>query len=369
MKIGFDAKRIFHNDTGLGNYGRTLVAAMQRLYPEHDYHLFTPSISTHDYAAPFTDSSKYTIHTSGAWPSSLWRSYRTPAIAKQLELDLYHGLSHELPLVRMPRSTASIVTFHDLIYEIYPHLFAPADLKMYRYKYRKSAALADHIVSISDSTSQDLQRIYGVSPTKISTVYQSYNPVLGQQDDDRLPATRDYYLYVGSIIPRKGLLQIVQAYEMIPPAGRLPLRVVGQGGDYLEQVKGYIRKQALESYFTFMGSVANDALADLYYHARGLILPSIYEGFGIPVIEALSQGTPVITSEVSSLPEAAGPGGLLIDPRNPAMIAHAMQQLTRDDDLCKQIGQLGRTYVETTFDLDQVTHQMMQLYHYVLSSK
>lgn len=365
LKIGIDAKRIFHNDTGLGNYSRTLVRNLAAQYPIHTYYLFTPTISDHGYASEFLQSDKYEVITSSAWPNSIWRTFRIPRIVDRLGLDIYHGLSHELPLTALPKRTKSIVTFHDLIYEVYPDLFKRVDQKTYSTKYRKSAKLADHIIAISQSTSKDLQRLYGISANAISVCYQSCNEAYLL--DDRPHYQGDYLLYVGSIIRRKGLLQIAQALELLQPSERMMIKVVGSGGEYLGRVKDFIRVSGLEDWFDFVGHVDNADLIDIYYHARALLLPSIYEGFGIPIIEALAVATPVITSETSSLPEAAGPGGLLVDPKNPQLISQAIRIMIKETATVERLAQAGRQYVQERFTARGTTNRLMEVYKSVLA--
>lgn len=365
MRIGFDAKRIFHNNTGLGNYSRTLVTNMVNTYPDVDYHLFTPSISNHDYALDFLDRNRYTIHTSGSYPGPLWRSWWSTNAISKADLDIYHGLSQELPLRRVKGQTKTVVTMHDLIADLFPDQFSMWDGRSYRYKYRKSCKIADHIIAISQSTADDIQRIYGEQAAKITTIYQSCAREFWQSKTPKSEAG-DYFLYVGSVIPRKGLINILLAYELIPEHDRLPLKIVGGGGDYLYQAKEFVAENTLSGLVTFMGNVNNSDLTDLYRKARALVLPSIYEGFGIPVIESLSQGTPVITSDRSSLPEAGGPGALLVDPGNPTVIAQAMQALASNPSHAMELGLAGQSYVKETFDGQNLSHQLMELYRTII---
>jgi glycosyltransferase involved in cell wall biosynthesis len=366
LKIGFEAKRIFHNSTGLGNYSRTLVTNLVDLYPEHEYHLFTPTVGDNAYAQPFLEDRRYHIHTSSVWPPSVWRTYIISRKITKLGLDIYHGLSHELPIGHIARPAQTVLTFHDLIYEIYPDHFKKVDQKLYASKYRRSAKLANHIISISESTAADLSRIYGIDRDKMTVCYQTCAEVYLNYPS--APYIGDYLLYVGSIIKRKGLLQIAQAMDLLPEHQRMIVKVVGSGSDYLAGVKAFIADHDLEPWFEFLGSLPNDALPDLYHQARALLLPSIYEGFGIPIVESLAVGTPVLTSHVSSLPEAAGPGALLVDPSNPLMISEAMRQLTTDTDLVSQLGQAGKRYVRDTFDRVKTTAAVMDVYQRLVSN-
>lgn len=364
MKIGFDAKRLFHNDTGLGNYSRTLVRNLVQFYPENEYHLFTPSVKEGPAFDFFLDTNRFHIHTCQGGVKAVWRSIGIPKLLDEKQIDIYHGLSHELPLKRPKGNTRYIVSFHDMIYEVYPHLFPFFDRKMYQLKYKRSAQSADKIISISHSTARDLKKWYKISSEKISTVYQScHSAFLNASVPD---SKEDYFLYVGSIIPRKGLLEIARAYAKLPEAYRLPIKIVGGGQKYRREVQAFVQEQQLSSYFDFLGKIENHQLIDLYRHAKALILPSMYEGFGIPIIEALSQATPCITSNISSLPEAAGPGGILIDPKNPDAIGKAMMTLIDFPEKGRALGKKGQAYVQQTFNAEITTRQLHDVYREVL---
>lgn len=367
MRIGYDAKRLFHNFTGLGNYSRTLVRNLATHYPNLDIHLFTPSIPDHCETQWFLDQANITIHTARG-QRNLWRSFGISQDIERLDLELYHGLSHELPLRRPRSATRMLVTFHDLIYEIYPKQFGLWDRNMYRYKYRRSAHMADHIIAISESTKNDLHLRYNVEPKRMTTVYQSCHPSFLAPPAPQ-KTERDYILYVGSIIPRKGLLQIAQAYTLLPSAARPSIRIIGGGGRYMEEVKNYIQQNGLTDHFHFLGKVPNTDLIDHYRHAKALLLPSIYEGFGIPVIEALSQETPVITSDVSSLPEALGPGGLRVDPHSPQAIADAIKHLVNHPEQSKIYGQEGRRHVLDRFSAKATSAALMNVYESLIAKR
>lgn len=365
LVIAFDAKRLFHNYTGLGNYSRTLVRNLQANFPEHSYHLFTPSIKYNEETAYFLDNSKFTIHNPKNW-SPLWRTY---GMSKQINLlrpDIFHGLSHEIPF-GLHRGIKSVVTFHDLIYERYPEQFGWWDRTLYGWKYQSAAQRADHIIAISESTSQDLQKMYHIDATKIQVIYQSchdrfQSDSLDQESPASLANLKDYFLYVGSIIERKGLLQCILAYALLPTKDRKPFVVIGNGDKkYLSKVKDLIKYYKLENSFHFIQKISNPDLISVYDKSFCLVYPSIYEGFGIPVIESLFRKKPVITSDLSSLPEAAGPGAVLVDPFSPNDIAQAMIWL-QEADTYTSLSNKGYEYVSAHFSSAATAQQLMNFY-------
>jgi glycosyltransferase involved in cell wall biosynthesis len=362
LKIGFDAKRLFHNNTGLGNYARTMVKQLYESYPENEYHLFTPEISTNSYVTYFTEKNFF-IHTKPKWLSSgLWRTAGMSKTINALNLDIFHGLSHEIPYFIKPE-TKTVVTMHDLIFEIKPHLFSSVDRILYKIKYRSSCQRADHIIAISNQTKTDLDIHYKVGH-KTTCHYQSCSEIFQQQNSIG-DAPKKHFLYVGTINERKGLLQIIKAYASLEPQFQIPFVVVGEGGEYKNKVIQEIHKNKLENHFTFKGNIENDELLKYYDECLCLLLPSIYEGFGIPVIESLFRKRPVITSYVSSLPEACGPGGLLIDPLNPTNIAVAMQKMF-DETLWDRLSQLGHQYAINNFSKESSTQKLMSIYQQLI---
>ncbi len=366
LVIAFDAKRLFNNFTGLGNYSRTLLKNLEHFYPQNEYHLFTPKITKNKETEFFIDHPAFTVHTPDRF-SPFWRTYGMSAQINALKPDIFHGLSHEIPF-GIDKDILKLITFHDLIYEKFPDQFNLTDRLMYKWKYQSSAKRADHIITISESTKNDLKELYRIPQENISIVYQSCNEVFQKGDFSEFPADSilkklaPYYLYVGSIIERKGLLQTVIAYSELPSQYRKPFIVVGLGDKpYIKKVKDLIRYYQLEDRFHFINSIQNHELLALYDHCFTLIYPSVYEGFGIPVIECLFRNKPVITSELSSLPEAAGRGAILVNPYSPDSICQAMIGL-HDENLYNHLVSDGWKHVVSHFSSENTAENMMKLY-------
>lgn len=368
LKIGFDAKRLFHNHTGLGNYSRTLVRDLQRLYPEHEYHLFTPRISDHVEVKYFLDTNKFIIHTYEGKFSSYWRSYSIAGDINALELDIYHGLSHELPLNSNRINAKTIVTFHDLIYEYFVEQFGFWDRYLYKKKYRYSAQHADRVIAISNSTKKDLQQLYNVSANKISVVYQSCNPAFYNSPKSDT-VENNYLLYVGSLIERKSFMLIVDAMNIIPVDKRMKVKVVGKGGVYAELVRKRIQELNLNKYFEFLDHIDNEDLLSLYDNAIAMVYPSLYEGFGIPLIESLYRDTPVITTSASSLPEAGGSGAIYIEPGDIEALSKAMLEITSNNEMRNELSMKGKAYVSKKFTAEISAKNMMAVYHHIMLNK
>jgi glycosyltransferase involved in cell wall biosynthesis len=375
MNIGFDAKRAFHNTTGLGNYSRTLIAGLAQYYPQHHYFLFNPKPSEKFPKPGFENV--HEILPSGFFSkklSSLWRSKWVTDDLQKLNINLYHGLSHEVPVGISSTAIPSVVTIHDLIFERYPGQFNKIDVQIYRKKFRYACTHASRIIAISEQTRKDIVEIYGIDANKIDVCYQSCDPVFSQQVNEKekqlvrekyqLPPS--FFLYVGSIIERKNLLTICKALHLMRDQLSVPLVVIGDGKAYKNEVKNYISQHNLSGRIIFLSEVKPAdknirTLAAIYQMALALVYPSFFEGFGIPVLEALWSRVPVITSSASCLPETGGDAALYVDPSSPEQIAEAMQRVYKDEELRKQMMAKGLLHAQN-FTLQKCTGEVMEVY-------
>jgi glycosyltransferase involved in cell wall biosynthesis len=353
IRVGFDAKRLFNNNTGLGNYSRTLVRSLHEYYPDNEYVLFTPRVTQGSLTSYFTSGS-FELHSPGAMPGWLWRSLLMNKDINKADLDIYHGLSHELPVGIHKTNTCSIVTIHDIIYRFHPEDFPLVDRKIYDYKFRYACEHSDRIIAVSQSTKADIIMHYGIAEEKISVVYQSCSESFKQGVTEEIIEStikkynlpKQFLLYVGTVNERKNLMAAVKAVGMLKDTLKLPLLVVGSGTAYKQKVADYVKKNNLESKVIFAPYVQNEDLPAIYHRARIMVFPSRYEGFGIPVIEALYSRTPVITSRMSSLPEAAGPGAHYIDPDDPSTIADGIVKILTSPEYYKQLITNGYNHVQ-----------------------
>lgn len=372
--LAFDAKRLFTNFTGLGNYSRTLVRNLSEYYPDHAYFLLTPRVVRNAETQFFLSSPAFSVHQPTTSRSVLWRSRGMKRDWKRHQIDLYHGLSHEIPFGAQRTGIPTVVTIHDLIFKHYPSQYAWVDRQVYDRKYRYACQRADLIIAISEQTKKDIIQFYGVDPARIEVIYQACSERFLQKRSQktieevltRYQLPSEYNLYVGSIIERKNLLGILQAYRQLPETARIPLAIVGAGDrTYTEQVQRYARDHQLQSYLYWLRPDSED-LPALYQQARLFLYPSFYEGFGIPIIEALFSETPVITSNRSSLPEAAGPSSQFVDPESPEAISSAIERLLQDTDQRNAAIQTGRAHAEQ-FRGEPLSHQLMNVYDRLLS--
>ena len=373
MIIGFDAKRIVRNRTGLGSYARTLVNDLAqredlqlRLYapdaghddlrsqvPERENLCYCYPSSLTSHLSPFTSLSK-----------SYWRSR---GIVSQLQRDgiqLYHGLSGELPMGISRSGIKSIVTIHDLIFLRHPEFYHWIDTKIYAWKFRQTVREADHIIAISECTKRDIMELGNVDERKISVVYQSYAPHFKNLNSLPSPlSSRKYILNVGTIERRKNILLAVKALALLP--ADLSLVIIGRHTPYADEVKAYAEKHHLADRVIMLHGINNEQLPPYYANAETFVYPSVYEGFGIPIIEAISSGLPVVACTGSCLEEAGGPDTLYVAPNDVQGMAAGILQTLRGTAGREQRILRSQDYIRR-FEGSDVAAQVADIYQRLL---
>ena len=232
-------------------------------------------------------------------------------------------------------------------------------------KWQYACNHADRIICISECTRRDVLEFYNVPEHKVEVVYQPVSPIY--YEPMKREEVSPYMLYVGAINSRKNLMGIVKAMELMPKDLQIPLVVVGGGGSYKQQVKQYIAEKGMEKLFVWPDMVYSTELQRLYTNAQLFVYPSFYEGFGLPVVEALLSSCPVVTSNVSSLPEAGGPFSQQADPNSPEDICAKMVSLLTDTELRQKSIEGGRTYAMETFAPKRLARQLMGVYEKVMN--
>ena len=336
MNIGFDAKRVFHNATGLGNYSRDVLRVLALARPEHAYFAYTPSPGK----MPFeVQGGRLEVRgPRGALGRAIPALWRTRGIVGDLRADgvrLFHGLSNELPLGLERSGVASVVTIHDLIFERFPDLYPPIDRRIYAIKARSAVRRADVVVAVSEQTKRDLVEIYRVDPARIRVVHQTCHeafrtPVPEARLRDvaaRLSLPPRFLLAVGTIERRKNLLLALRALEQLPGVF---LVAVGRPTPYAAELVSFARARGLSDRVRLLSGISTPDLAAMYRLATVALYPSLFEGFGIPIVEALFSGTPVVTTKGGCFAEAGGPGSAYVDPHDADGLRDVIARLLDD---------------------------------------
>ncbi|HAC22060.1 MAG TPA: glycosyltransferase family 1 protein [Porphyromonadaceae bacterium] len=372
MRIAFDAKRATHNRTGLGNYSRFILNTLAKYNPENEYLLYTPSLGKSDLRSKVSKHESIVFkYPNGFWNKigmkSIWRSYGVTFALNKEPMDIYHGLSNEIPFGLKKNKIKSIVTIHDLIFIRYPEYYKPIDRMIYNFKFKKACQKADHIIAVSEMTKKDIVKYYNIDENKISVVYQGCDASFKKIVPDSFKETIRYkynlpdkfILSVGTIESRKNLLLAVKALKNTKQKHHLV--AIGKPTPYLEQVKKYIHTNGLEDQVTFLHDVPFTDLPAIYQMANIFVYPSFFEGFGIPIIEALYSGIPVIAATGSCLEEAGGPDSLYVDPLNDKELSALIDRISENPTLRESMIQNGFQYVKQ-FEPENIISKLENIY-------
>ncbi len=366
MTIGFDAKRAFLNATGLGNYSRTIIQNMCTTYPDYSFYAFTPKAQQNIYFESLAFFDNLEILTAPKFmPKSMWRSWGIVNNIQEKDLDVYHGLSNELPINAHKMSCKKLVTIHDLIFESHPQYYKPIDRKIYHYKFKNACQIADTIIATSLYTKNAIENTYKINPSKIQVLYQDAPAIFKHEYSStqleyvkqkyQLP---DYFiLQVGTIEERKNAKDTILALKH--SKFDLPLVIVGRATDYQKELEAIIAQEQLSQRVVFLHRVGFYDLPLIYKQALAFIYPSKVEGFGIPILEALYTGVPVVAASGSCLEEPGGKLALYYTPNQPEALAHQIDEIISgsyelDPEALQQHLQ--------QFDQKLLTQQLMNLY-------
>ena len=375
IKIGLDAKRIVRNGTGLGSYGRTLandLAAIDGL----DLLLYAPDKGREDLRGQVPERQNlHYRYPNGLYSLSFCKSvWRTRGIAAQAQKDgvqVFHGLSGELPVGIRKRGVKTVVTIHDLIFMRHPEYYNSIDVKIYTRKFRHALREADRIVAISECTKRDICELGDVEAERVDVIYQSCAKRFSDIPTDRgLWQVRNkyglpdrYILNVGSIEQRKNVLLAVKALHRLPDD--VALVIVGRHTPYADEVGQYVKENGLCGRVLMLNGVPDEDLPALYRMADAFVYPSRYEGFGIPIIEAIRLGLPVVACTGSCLEEAGGPDSLYVGPDDDEAMAHAISQVLYGVEGRERRIELSQAYVER-FENTGAAQRFADLYREIL---
>ena len=366
MRFGYDAKRAFHNFSGLGNYSRDMIRILSNQFPDQYYILYNPKPSKLDW---IKESEHLKIHypKSKLWKtfSSLWRQRAVSNQIKEDKIDLYHGLSGEIPRGIDRSKTKVVVTIHDLIFMRFPELYKPVDRKIYFSKVNSAVQNSDVIITISKQTKNDIIHFFQTDESKIKVHYQGCNPEFKKQYSlstknnlrERFNLPEKFILNVGTLEKRKNILSILQAIKDLS----YHLVLVGKPTKYFNDLKAFIDENHMEQRIHFVHGLQMKELAALYQAATLFCYPSVFEGFGIPIIESLFSKTAVITSSGSCFEEAGGPGSVYVKAGDISHLRNEISDLMENEIRRHRIEELGYAFVQK-FNDENVGNGMMKIY-------
>lgn len=371
MKIGFDAKRFFNNFTGLGNYSRFVVDALSKFAPENEYLLYSPRVNNHAEITQLLSRSNIKVITPPSryrFFSSLWRTWGISKEPSVKTLNLFHGLSQELP-INLPPTVKKIVTVHDLIFIRSPKLYNPVDVAIYKSKVKAACRNADKILATSQQTAADIIDFLKIDPTKIEVVYQGchanfkkkFSPIEIDAIKVKYSLPQKYILNVGTIEERKNVLILVKALALLPKELRWHVVIVGRATAYKKQVVDQAHQLGVTDWVIFLHNIPFEHLPLIYQGAEVFVYPSLFEGFGIPLVEALESSVPVITSSGSCFSEAAGPGAIYVNPLSEEELVFHLKRVLKDDELRQQMIITGTKHL-AHFEPDVISKNLNRIY-------
>ncbi|AKM82182.1 TPA: glycosyltransferase family 1 protein [Candidatus Berkelbacteria bacterium] len=358
MRIAIDTQTILGQKSGFGFYVKNLVENLNKIDPENEYILIAPDTDK-DFSTP---------------QRFIWDQFRFPKRARKAKVDILHQPCFSAPILYRGKI---IVTIHDIISIKFPENLPLASRLFYSkwmpFSYRK----ADMIIVDSEHTKKDIVEYLNIAPEKIRVMYwavsHDFRPIFDlQQVEDvkkKYNTGEKYFIHVGTLEPRKNLPFLVRVYASAVKEGiKENLVIVGKKGWYYDDLFSLVGKLELSSKVIFTGYAEDKDIPALYSGATALTFPSLYEGFGFPPLEAMACGTPVISSNTSSLPEVVGEAGMLLPPHGSKGWTDAMVKLSSDVNLCKELSEKGLEQA-SKFSWEETAKKTVEVYKEVFNAK
>ncbi|MFQ5812563.1 MAG: glycosyltransferase family 4 protein [Anaerolineae bacterium] len=371
MRIGIDARLVYYSQAGITQYTLRLIQGLAESGGK-------PRDRENEFIILQSRKDKHIIVDKPNFKRvPLWTPshHRLEQFTLRFEisglgLDVLHSPDF-IPPFR--RNCKSVITIHDLAFLLYPHFLTKESARYYG-QIDEAVKRTDHIIADSESTKQDTIRLLGVPEHKITVIYLSASPIyrpvndqaILEQTKSKYHITSDFILFVSTVEPRKNLPALLKAYRQLLDSykAEVKLVVVGRRGWLSEEVLALVDELKLTNDVLFLGRVPVEDLLHLYNAAQLLVQPSFYEGFGLPPLEAMACGTPVVVSNVSSLPEVVGDAGLLVDPEDVSELTVAIWRVLTDQALRAELIAKGLKRAQC-FSWEKTALQTLELYRRV----
>lgn len=335
MKIGFDAKRAYYNTSGLGNYSRGVIQALNTYYPNVEQHLFAPLKNQ----VPYSEIQNLGMNHFFKGPfKNFARIFGTSTLGIKNQLDIFHGLSNEIPSGLQKASIKSVVTVHDLIFLKFPEYYSSFDRKIYLAKTKYAVKNADLIITTSEQTKQDLETHFKVG-AKCTTIYQHISQFTDNQTENSI-IIEDYILYISSFEQRKNHLNLLKGFLEVKDSISANLVLIGRKKNTATEVEEFIKKHELQNRIKIIYNADSVLLKQYLKKAKCFIYPSFYEGFGIPLLEAMQFQLPIACSKINVFEELAQQFAHYFDPNSPKSIGNAITQLDSQQKLTNRNAEL-----------------------------
>ncbi len=374
VRIGIDATALPLQRTGVANYVFGLLGGLAAVDREHAYVVFAKRAHIAQLGIDRPNFQFVPIDLPSRGLRLAWEQAVLPRHTRTHRLDVLHSPHYTMPLRRAARA---VVTFCDMTFLLYPELHQAVKRAYFPAMMRWSARHADRLITISESTRDDLARLWGVDPGRMTAIPLAAGAEYRPAAPEAIAAAcarhglrpGGYVVYVGVLEPRKNVDALVAAFGLAAERLQgLDLVIAGKRGWMYDRIFAQVEALGLAHRVRFTGYVAQADLPGLYGGARLLVYPSRYEGFGLPVLEAMACGVPVVTTNVSSMPEVAGDAALLVDPDDVAGLAAAIVRLVDDPALARELARRGRERA-AGFSWERCAEETRRVYEQVGSSR
>jgi glycosyltransferase involved in cell wall biosynthesis len=364
VRIGIDARKL--HDFGIGTYIRNLLRQLARLDTETEYVLFC---RREDRPVLATLGENFRPVPETASNYSFTEQLKIPLALRRERVTLFHAPHYVLPPLVPCRS---VVTIHDCIHLMFPQYLPNRFALRYAHSsIRLASRRAARVFTVSESSKRDILRFVDIPPEKIHVIYNAYDERFGiepREEDvirvrERFQLQDEFVLYAGNVKPHKNLERLIEAFQLVRSRGldRLKLVLIGDEISKYSALRRAVHRHQLHQSVRFLGYLPEQTLAVMYRLAGAFVFPSLYEGFGLPPLEAMASGTPVVTSNVSSLPEVAGDAAVLVDPYDQAAIADGIFQVLTDERLRRDLRRRGLERARQ-FSWEQSARRVREIY-------
>ena len=364
MRIAFDARALTQQPTGTGAYLKNLLDEFARAEDDHQYYLLS---CRKCYYTPPINETRFQKIISRGLPGNLWLQLLVPKILKKSEIDIFHSPFGVIPF-RSP--CATVITVHDLAYHLYPQYTDFKNRVLLPRLVPKSINLTDTIIADSQAIKTELIQLYKLRESRIKVIHLApdvqFHPMpketARQHLADKYQIQSPFILFVGTLEPRKNILRLIKAYHelSLELRNKFQLVIVGKKGWLYQNIFRLVKTLHLQDRIIFTGYVPATELPRFYNAATFFVFPSLYEGFGLPLVDALACGTPVITSDTSSMAEIVSYAGILVDPTDTSTLTQAMTKLLTDKELYHYLSEkaLMRSHTFSWQDTAQKTNEI-----------
>jgi glycosyltransferase involved in cell wall biosynthesis len=377
MKVAIDVRTVLPNRSGVGNYVLNLIQNLRQVDPEPMYYFLAQKKNLSllgDLARK--QNSFLTLFSHENHPlSDFWEHFILPLRLKRMEIDIFHGPASLIPFRK--DHYGLVVTIHDLVAFLFPETIPLKYGAYMRYLLRQAVKRANRIISVSEHTRQDLMKILNVPSEKITVIHEAPSPIFRPDDKEavqsrlknRYGITKKFIYHLGNIEPRKNLIVLLEAFTRVcrELGNEYQLVVSGQKGWLIHSLSHFLKNYPMRDQILFTGYIQMEDLPLFMNGAEIFVFPSLYEGFGLPVLEAMSCGTPVISSNRSSIPEIVGSAGVLVDPTDIQNLAERIIHLLREPAERMRLSQLGKEQA-ARFSWVEAARKTLDVYRLVKDS-